>query len=130
MNMTKRDDCPICGSTKITHEKNLLKKYLYCGETYVVENNESLKCSGCGVLLYGDGMIERNNQRFFELEKQVIPDGVSPRKIYGLREIHLISVCAASKIFNCSVSEWESWENSESSPPQSVRDELRLAIES
>ena len=126
------EDCPVCGNkaSDVTHETNHKAVYRYVCKDYVIENNECLCCNHCGFSWYGPGMIERNNERFHELERQVIPDGVTPNNLLRIREVYDWSLTTAGEHFDVTRDVWKQWELGLTAPEGDVRTKLKLKIES
>lgn len=120
--------CPLCDSHAIETRFDLSKKYKYLGVTHVLDGLEHSVCTECGCDFFAEGQIERNNSRFFELEKRVVK-AISPREIRQIREEYLLSQEDAEKAFNCGAGMFSKWERGTSAPTGTAALTLIRALE-
>lgn len=128
-NASRLRPCPLCNSTCLEVRYDLETTYRYLEKNHVLRGQEHTVCLDCEGSFFADGQLQRNRERFFELERTIVKD-IAPREVRDVREKYLITREQATRIFNCSSAvEFSTWETGLVAPPGPAALLLRLALE-
>lgn len=121
--------CPLCDSSRVEVRRDLETTYRYLNQNHILQGQEHTVCLDCEGSFFAEGQLERNRERFFAFEKQIVKD-IAPREVRELRERYLITQEEATRIFHCgSPTAFSKWERGDTAPTGPTALLLRLALE-
>lgn len=128
-NQATTEPCPICDSQNTEIRFDRERNFKYLRNNLVLSGLEHTICLDCGCSFNASGQIERNNQRFFEFEKNALNGIIAPRKIVELRQTYDLTQDQAKKIFKTTGNLFSKWERGESAPSSAVSNLLEAALD-